>query len=305
MALHRLTALRVGVTDLDAARDWYTRFGLDEVEPAHFATRDGGVQLIVEQAPHRGIRRIGLGVDDPDDLDRLAAALTSAGVAFDHDDTLRFADPVDAVPYEVSVAPRYGAEPVPVADLNTPSDVRRHDRPADAVLRAGPVRPSNLTHMVRGTVDPEASIAFHTDVLGFEVSDGLGGIGAFMRCSEVHHNLAVQLAPVPFLHHISFECDDVDEVGRGAAHMIEHDAECHVWGLGRHAIGSNYFWYLRDPSGNYAEYSSDIDRITTQDAYRPKDWNDKESLLSWGPPTPVEFIAPPDIDELIAAMQEG
>ena len=305
MPLHRLTALRVGVTDLDATRAWYTEFGLTEVAPGSFATRDGGVQLVLESAPYRGVRQIGLGVDDPDDLDRLAAALAGAGVEVERNGSLRFADPVDGVPYDVSVAPRYGSEPVAVAELNTPSDVRRRDRPADAVLRTGPVQPSNLTHMVRGTTDPAATIAFHTEVLGFEVSDALGEFGAFMRCSEVHHNLAVQRAPAPFLHHISFECDDVDDVGRAAAHMVERDAECHVWGLGRHAIGSNYFWYLRDPSGNFAEYSSDIDRISSQGAYQPKDWDAKESLSSWGPPTPVEFIAPPDIEEVIAAMQEG
>ena len=26
------------------------------------------------------------------------------------------------------------------------------------------------------------------------------------------------------------------------------------WGLGRHFLGSNLFWYFRDPAGNYAEY---------------------------------------------------
>ena len=167
------------------------------------------------------------------------------------------------------------------------------------------MRPSNLTHLVRGTTDPAETIRFHTEVLGFELSDALGDFGGFMRCSEVHHNMAVQKAPAPFLHHISFECDDVDEVGRGAAHMLELDAESHVWGLGRHAIGSNYFWYLRDPSGNFAEYSSDIDRISSQDAYHPKDWSGPEGLSSWGPPVPGSFLAPPDIDEVFAAMAEG
>ena len=87
--------------------------------------------------------------------------------------------------------------------------------------------------------------------------------------------------------------------------MLDLDADCHVWGLGRHAIGSNFYWYLRDPAGNYAEYSSDIDRISSQDAYVPKDWSGRESLYSWGPPLPAEFIAPPDIEEVIAAMTEG
>jgi catechol 2,3-dioxygenase-like lactoylglutathione lyase family enzyme len=306
MALHRLTTLHVGVTRFDDTREWYRQFGLEEDDPGVLSTRDGGEQLILEDAPYRGIRRIGVGVDDPDDLSRLAAALETAdpGIEVDLGETLRFRDPVDHVSYEFSVAPRYDAGPVGVPALNTPSNVARSDTPADAVLRAEPMRPSNLTHMVRGTVDPEASIEFHTKVLGFEVSDRLGDFGAFMRCGEVHHNLAVQRAPAPFLHHISFECDDVDDVGRGAARMLDLDADSHVWGLGRHAIGSNYFWYLKDPSGNFAEYSSDIDRITDQDRWRPKDWDDKEVLYSWGPPTPVEFLIPPDIEEVLAAMAQ-
>lgn len=307
MALHRLTTLHVGVTRFDETREWYRQFGLTEGEPGEMSTRDGGVQLVLEAAPVRGVRRIGLGADDPDDIARLAAALGRADTDVDVDggESLRFLDPVDHLAYEVSVAPRYTASVVDVAVPNTPSRVVRTDEPAEAVMRSAPVQPSNLTHLVRGSRDPVASIDFHTTVLGFELSDALGDFGGFMRCGEVHHNLAVQHAPHPFLHHISFECDDVDEVGRGAAHMLDLDADSHVWGLGRHAIGSNHFWYLRDPSGNFAEYSSDIDRISSQERYRPKDWNDRESLAAWGPPVPVEFLAPPDIDEVFAAMAEG
>ncbi|GJM39616.1 MAG: dioxygenase [Acidimicrobiales bacterium] len=292
---------------MDETREWYRAFGLTEHAPGALATRDGGVQLRLEDAPYRGIRRIGLGVDDPDDLARLAAALKAAdeGMEIEHGETLRFRDPVDRLPYEISVAPRYDAASVDVPAVNRPSAVERRDVPADAVLRGSPVQPSNLTHFVRGTRDPVESIRFHTEVLGFELSDALGDFGGFMRCSDVHHNMAVQKAPAAFLHHISFECDDVDEVGRGAAHMLELDGDSHVWGLGRHAIGSNYFWYLRDPSGNFAEYSSDIDRISSQDGYHPKDWNDGESLSSWGPPVPISFLAPPDIEEVFAAMAEG
>jgi catechol 2,3-dioxygenase-like lactoylglutathione lyase family enzyme len=291
---------------MDETREWYRQFGLREGAPGAMATRDGGVQLVLEQAPYRGIHQIGIGVDDPDDLARLARALEDAdmGIGVDVGDTVRFRDPIDDVAYEFSVAPRYGAPSAELPAFNTPSASPRVDEPADAVMRSNPVLPSNLTHMVRGSRDPVASIDFHTKVLGFELSDALGDFGGFMRCGEVHHNLAVQLAPQPFLHHISFECDDVDEVGRGGAHMLDLDADSHVWGLGRHAIGSNYFWYLKDPSGNFAEYSSDIDRISAQEAYRPKDWNDKENLVSWGPPVPMEFLAPPDIEEVFAAMAE-
>ncbi|MEM7140955.1 MAG: VOC family protein [Actinomycetota bacterium] len=307
MPLHRITTLHVGVTKLDDTREWYRAFGLAEESPGQMATRDGGVQLVLEEAPYRGVRQIGLGVDDPDDLARIAASLEAADMGIDValGETLRFCDPIDQLPYEISVAPRYETAAAQAAAINAPGAVERRDEPAASVLRDAPVRPANLTHFVRGSTAPVESIRFHTEVLGFELSDALGDFGGFMRCSDLHHNMAVQAAPHPFLHHISFECDDVDEVGRGAAHMLDLDADSHVWGLGRHAIGSNYFWYLKDPSGNFAEYSADIDRISSQDEYAPKDWDDKENLYSWGPPLPMEFLAPPDIDEVFAAMAEG
>ncbi len=306
MPLHRLTTMIVGVTDLDATRDWYREFGLDEPQPGRMATRDGGIQLELEQAPYRGLRSFGLGVDDTDDLDRITAGVTAfdTGVTVTrHADRVEFDDPIDHVPYVVSIARRYPADTAtPAAPRNRPAEVNRTDRPAEGVLRDEQVRPSNLTHLVRGTVDHEASIRFHQEALGFELSDPLPGLGGFLRCSDWHHNLMLQQGPAPFLHHIAFEVDDVDEVGRAATHMLERDPACHLWGLGRHAIGSNFFWYLRDPSGNYAEYAADIDRVTDQAAYRPKDWSGHEGLYAWGDPPPTEFVIPPDIEDVVAAM---
>ncbi len=53
--------------------------------------------------------------------------------------------------------------------------------------------------------------------------------------------------------------DDVDEVGRGAVAMLPDHPERHIWGMGRHHAGSNFFWYLKDPAGNFSEYYSDMD----------------------------------------------
>ncbi len=173
--------------------------------------------------------------------------------------------------------------------------------PPPSVLTAEPVRPSNLTHVVYGTPDQPATLAFFTDVVGFEVSDQVPGIIAFTRCGPVHHNLAIQAAPVAFPHHIAFEVDDVDDVVRGGQAMIDADPDRHMWGVGRHAIGSNWFWYLREPGGTYIEYTSDIDRISEQDKYRPKDWQGHEYLYSFGPPPPREFLEPADMADLIAS----
>jgi catechol 2,3-dioxygenase-like lactoylglutathione lyase family enzyme len=164
------------------------------------------------------------------------------------------------------------------------------------VLAREPSRPRKLSHVVIGSPDAGASRRFFVDGLGFRVSDEVAAIGAsFMRCSTDHHNLLVQRAPLGFLHHTAWEMDDVDAVGRAAAAMVAADPARHVWGLGRHGIGSNYFWYLRDPAGNFAEYSSDLDVIADQDAWAVAASSGAHPLAAWGPPVPAAFLAPEDV----------
>lgn len=42
-----------------------------------------------------------------------------------------------------------------------------------------------------------------------------------------------------------------------------------MWGLGRHYLGSNFFWYLKDPAGNFSEYFSDLDCIIDDELWEP------------------------------------
>ncbi|MFJ9590806.1 hypothetical protein ACIRSD_45040 [Streptomyces acidicola] len=112
---------------------------------------------------------------------------------------------------------------------------------------------------------------FFVDGIGFRVSDLIKGEGAFIRCSTDHHNLLVLRAPVTFLHHTSWQVDDIDEVGLGAFAMLEGRPERYVWGLGRHYAQSNFFWYLKDPAGSFTEYSSDMDCIVDDQLWMPED----------------------------------
>ena len=72
---------------------------------------------------------------------------------------------------------------------------------------------------------------------------------------------------------------------------------------GRHGIGSNYFWYLRDPAGNFAEYTSDLDVIDDAEAWRVASSLPAHGLAAWGPPVPHEFLAPPDVRALATESQ--
>ncbi len=307
MGLHRLTGITLGTPDPEGSAQFFRSFGLTETAPGRFATRDGGEQLVLEPAAHRGLRRLGVGVEDPDDLDRVQHRAAAAGVDHQRVDpgTLAVVDPVSRVRFELTVAAPLVVDPVASAPVNRPGHVARVDRPADVILRDRPVQPSNLTHLVLGSTDQPATLRFVTEVIGFQVSDELPGIIAFTRCGEVHHNLAVQAAPCTFVHHVAFEVDDADEVARGGTSMILEDPARDLWGLGRHAIGSNWFWYLREPGGTFVEYTADVDRVASPASYTPKQWQGHEFLYAFGQPPPHAFLEPPDLTELVAAMAAG
>jgi catechol-2,3-dioxygenase len=169
------------------------------------------------------------------------------------------------------------------------------------VTRQSPVRPNRLGHAVLGTTDLEASTAFFVSGLGFKVSDYIGDKGAFLRCSDEHHNVLVLAAPVNFLHHTSWQVADVDEIGRAATRMLEDHPERHVWGMGRHHAGSNFFWYLKDPAGNFSEYFADMDCDIDDQLWKPEVFEGREGLYSWGPPPPPSFLHPEDLADLMTA----
>lgn len=313
MPLHRLTSITMGVPNVRATAAYYEDFGLTPVGPPdgasdvkRFKTVDGGEQLLISYAPRRRLLDLGVGVDDPEDLDRAERAMSRLGVETVRSSTsLQAFDIGTQVWVRVEIAPRVISEPTQAPTFNTPGLITRENARADAILRDGDVRPRKLGHVVLGSTDQEASQRFFTEGVGLKVSDTIKGIAAFMRCSTDHHNILVQGAPISMLHHTSWQVDDVDEVGRGASAMLEKDPERHVWGLGRHAIGSNFFWYLKDPAGNFAEYYSDIDCIVDDALWKPGVWEGARALYEWGPPPPPSFLAPEDLAELMTGSHSS
>ncbi len=301
MALHRLTSITIGVPDVAPTAVYYEEFGLMPTATGGFATIDGGEQLRLVSAPQRRLLELGVGVDHTDDIDRIAAALAKVDVPASRTPTAIVAiDRGTEVQVSVRVAARIEPAPAPAAPTNGPGRASRSASRADAVLRTTAVRPRKLGHVVLGTTDFAASERFFLAGIGFKVSDTVAGLASFLRCSTDHHNLLVQPAPIPLLHHTSWQVDDVDEIGRGAHAMLTKDPGRHVWGLGRHYIGSNFFWYLKDPAGNFTEYYADLDCIVDDELWSPGVWEGAKSLYAWGPPVPPSFLAPDDLAALMA-----
>jgi catechol 2,3-dioxygenase-like lactoylglutathione lyase family enzyme len=305
MALHRLTSVSIGVPNVAETAGYYEEFGLTRLDENRFATVDGGEQLRLVPSPRRRLVELGIGVGDPDDLESIAARLTVVGVAVEQtSDALSAIDAGTGVQVVLSVADPIDPRPALAIAQNGPGRPDRGTARAEPILRENPVRPRKLGHVVLGSTDLDASERFFIQGVGFKISDSIAGLASFLRCTTDHHNLLVQAAPVPFLHHTSWQVDDVDEIGRAATALLEKDPTRHVWGLGRHHIGSNFFWYLKDPAGNFTEYYADLDCIVDDQLWNPGVWDGIKSLYNWGPPVPASFIAPDDLAELMAGSHK-
>jgi catechol 2,3-dioxygenase-like lactoylglutathione lyase family enzyme len=306
MSLHGLLSVTIGVPNVEETAAYYTDFGLSAEDDNWFATTDGGRQLRIEYAPTRRLVELRVAADDADDLARVAASLDRLGISARYGPAeLDTVEPVTGMRVRLEVAPRLPQETVPATAYNGPGRLDRPDCRAPGFLRSGGVRPRKLGHAVVGSTDYEASMSFFIDGLGFKVSDKIKGAGAFMRCSTDHHNVLVLNAPVSFLHHTSWQVDDIDDVGRGAAAMLEGNPERHVWGLGRHYAGSNFFWYLKDPAGNFSEYYSDMDCIIDDQLWTPEDLEGARGLFAWGPPPPPSFLHPDDLGAMMTGAHSA
>jgi catechol 2,3-dioxygenase-like lactoylglutathione lyase family enzyme len=150
---------------------------------------------------------------------------------------------------------------------------------------SGPFPPAASQHFALRTQNVEGMLRFYTEDLGFalsdEVKDDFGQLKAcFVRGNEMHHTLALFGAPVSCFDHQSFETPGWHELKHWADHMGQLRVEI-VWGVGRHGPGNDVFFMVRDPDGNLAEISSEIEICAVN---RPAgQWKHEERTLNlWG-----------------------
>ena len=317
MGVHRLLGMRLGVPDPTGLQAFYDEVGLRHDGNGTFTGTEDGPLITVDEAPFRRLLSVAIGADDEATIAATAQRLANLGLAVDEStDHLEVIDPATRVAFSLDVArPRQPAqtEATLQPSENGPDLIsRRNQRSPGASGMARP--PRRLGHIVIGSPDLAGTRDLLVDGLGLRVSDQLEGVIAFLRCSNDHHNVAVVSSPVPMLQHYSWECDDVDHVGHTATALLRTDPNRHAWGFGRHFVGSNYFWYLRDPSGSFIEFYSDMDVIDDEATWTAAAWGDHqldadgrapESTFAfehvanaWGPNMPAEFVAPVDLDEM-------
>lgn len=169
-----------------------------------------------------------------------------------------------------------------------------------------PAKPLRLGHILVFSPDVPQSVAFMTDALGMGLADRAQDIIAFCcaRKDSDHHVVAFAKSPGIGFHHASFMVGDPDEVGRGGRALLARSKRGD-WGFGRHTIGSNFFHYIQDPWGSWFEYYSDMDHIDDYALWTPTNYAMEDSLASWGPEVPSDFVHNYEVgDVAFAARRE-
>jgi len=295
MAVKGLIHYALEVPDPAVGQAFYRDFGLRAAESRDRALRleagHGTGGLLLFEGPRKRLHHVAFAAPG-DHFEAVRAALTQAGV------------PEIDPPQEAPQAGIWLRDP----DGNL-LNIRREEQPAVSpeTLPAynGPGKatrvaarglpafeqatPRRLGHVLFFTPDPAAAERFYTGVLGFKVSDRVPGLLSFLRCATDHHTIAFAKSSHRGFHHASYEVGSVDEVGMGGMWMRAKGWE-QGWGLGRHAIGSNVFYYVRDPWGSYAEYFHDMDYIPEDAAWEPRAWDVRHAVYCWGPDMPPDFI---------------
>ena len=296
LGVHSLDHFALSVPDLEVARNFYTEFGLDVRET------DDGLELYTFDHPHRwGVIRKGerkkleylsFGAYESD-MPRFRERFADLGIdLIDPPEGVQsngiwFTNP-DGVPVEIRVAEKCSPDAKTQFEFHSVSPGESGAIPRSKAPR---VYPRRLSHFLIFTSDVLRDIEFYAKTLGIKLSDHSGGAVAFMHGihGSDHHMLALAGSDGPGMHHSSWDVGSVQDVGLGAAHM-ETKGFDKGWGMGRHVLGANYFHYVRDPWGSYAEYSCDMDYIPAGHDWPAGDHPPEDSMYLWGPNVPEDFI---------------
>lgn len=177
-------------------------------------------------------------------------------------------------------------------EINAPGRIIRTRRSAIRPRHSYPAaEPLRLGHVMLFSPDVLRSVAFFTEALGLGLADHAGDVVAFTcaRRDSEHHLIAFAKSPGVGFHHASFQLHDPDAVGRAGRALLDATGRG-AWGFGRHTIGSNFFHYIQDPWGSWFEYYADMDYIDDHALWTPTDYGLEDSLASWGPDLPHDFV---------------
>jgi catechol 2,3-dioxygenase-like lactoylglutathione lyase family enzyme len=298
---------RIKSPDLDKQEEFLTEFGMVRVERTNDALYMRGTDpdqfLHVTHKGDPAFVGFAYNAASEEDLELVSKAPGASGIE-NMDEPgggkrVRLTEPNG---YQIEVV--YGQaehDPIPVRFQKLNMGPEGHNRDGELMrIHTGPSRVKRIGHGVIGATNLKETVAWFRETLGFIGSDDVYAgeednlMGSFSRCDQGdeyvdHHVFFCIQAEQAGLNHLSFEVADVDDVFTGHEYLKNLGKYEHMWGLGRHILGSQIFDYWSDPWGRVHEHWSDSDRLNASNGSNLI--SAAEGLGSqWGEPAPQKFI---------------
>jgi hypothetical protein len=270
----------MGAPDLDQMEEFLIDFGLIRAARTSDALymRGAGAEgcLHVTETGPAVFKGFALRAESMNDLHKLAALPNASNIETVDEPAggqrVRLTEPNG---YQVEVI--FGADTLPPINIeaqainsvaqpiNRSGELRR--------VAKGPAHVQRLGHVVLATPNPLGTAQWFRDTFGFIRSDDLyegekdNVVLSFNRLNRGetyvdHHSVAFLYNDTPGFQHVSFEVQDIDDVFVGHDHLKSKDRYEHMWGIGRHLLGSQVYDYWADPWGRIHENWADTDRFT-------------------------------------------
>jgi catechol 2,3-dioxygenase-like lactoylglutathione lyase family enzyme len=301
-----MTHIRLSAPDLDRMEEFLVAFGLQTaVKTAdRLYMRGQGAREFVHVTELGEPKLIGFGFEarSSEDLDALSL-LPDASAVEAIDEPGGGSRVVLREPNGYAIEIVHGSAPRTVA----PIDRQPINNAAEPLRRAGilmrpeegPAHVQRIAHCVLGTPRVAETVGWFRSTLGLIASDDVMGDDGNLRMSFSrldrgddyvdHHVLFCAHNPNAGLNHVSFEVSDVDDLFMGHEHLTRMQKYQHVWGIGRHFLGSNIFNYWADPWGRVHEQWTDTDRLNAASGGNVHRLSDGVMRGIWGSGAPDSF----------------
>ena len=298
---------RMEAPDLDEMEEFLTHFGLIRAERTADALymRGADSHHHLHVTHKAGTKFIGFAyhVADEDDLKRLAKLPGASGIETINEPgggkRVRLTEPNG---YQIEViAGMQAVEAIktPRDHVNTGSDPHRRVGRTMRLTKS-PTTIQRIGHGVLATPKVKETVAWFRETLGMIRSDDVYAgtednvIGSFNRLDRGddyvdHHVLFCIHNEKTGLNHVSYEAQDIDAIFQDHEHIKRTGKYEHIWGIGRHLLGSQVYDYWSDPWGRVHERWADSDRLNAANGGNLV--NAAEGLASqWGERPSERFI---------------
>ena len=305
--VRELTYGRLRAPDLDAMEEFLTHFGMIRAERTpnalYMRGTDPSHHVHVTEKGDSGFVGFAYTAASEDDLHRVAKAPGASAVeSIDEPGggkRVRLREPNG---YQIEVIAGLRRSPPSKHDRDLVNSGSEPARRVGRLMRLSksPTPVQRIGHGVLATPKVKETVAWFRNALGMICSDDVYAgekenvIGSFNRLDRGddyvdHHVLFCVHNDKTGLNHVSYEAHDIDAIFQDHEYIKGLGKYEHMWGIGRHLLGSQVFDYWADPWGRVHERWADTDRLNAANGGNLLS-TDEGFQSQWGERPPAKFM---------------